>query len=144
MKTLFDTSVLVAGMVETHPKHGRTVRWLTEAKHGVFEFLVAAHSLAELYAVLTTLPLKPRISPGAAWRLIDENVVKSARIISLSVADYRMAVKRSAEIGIVGGATYDALIARAAEKSGAGRLLTLNPDDFKRVWLQGAGIICVP
>jgi predicted nucleic acid-binding protein len=43
-----------------------------------------------------------------------------------------------------GGAVYDSLIARAAEKAGADRLLTLNPAHFHRVWPEGAAAILPP
>lgn len=56
MKVLFDTSVLVAAMVESHPGHRRALPWLQGAKSGRVTFLVTAHTLAELYAVLTRLP----------------------------------------------------------------------------------------
>jgi len=32
MKTLFDTSVIVAALVEAHPMHQRTSPWLKQAK----------------------------------------------------------------------------------------------------------------
>ncbi|MGR3317400.1 MAG: type II toxin-antitoxin system VapC family toxin [Candidatus Anammoxibacter sp.] len=79
MRTLFDTSVLIAALVEQHPKHERSLPWLSKAKDNKFEFIVSSHSLAELYAVLTTLPLTPRISAGIAWRLINENIINSAK-----------------------------------------------------------------
>jgi predicted nucleic acid-binding protein len=59
VSTLFDTSVLVAAMVEAHPNHTAALPWLQRAKPGLVTGLVAAHSLAELYAVLTTLPIQP-------------------------------------------------------------------------------------
>jgi hypothetical protein len=55
--------------------------------------VVASHTLAKLYAVLTTLPVKPRISPAVAWRLVHENVETSAKIVSLTPSDYRSTVK---------------------------------------------------
>ncbi|MBS0261361.1 MAG: PIN domain-containing protein [Planctomycetes bacterium] len=64
MKMLLDTSVLVAGMLSDHAHHSVAWPWLERAKAGAFEFVVAGHSLAELYAVLTKLPRRPRISPG--------------------------------------------------------------------------------
>jgi predicted mannosyl-3-phosphoglycerate phosphatase (HAD superfamily) len=48
--------------------------WLKKAKVKEFELIVASHTLAELYAVLSTLPVKPRISPSNAWRLVNENI----------------------------------------------------------------------
>jgi len=144
MKTLFDTSVLVAAVVGPHPMHSRALPWLQSARSGEFSFFVASHTLAELYAILTTLPVKPRISPSTAWRLVQENVETSAKIVSLSSSDYGYTVKRMADFGLSGGTIYDALIARAAQKSGIERLLTFNANDFIRVWPEGEPIIHVP
>lgn len=144
MKTLFDTSVLVAGIVESHPMHSRALPWLKEAKARKFDFLVASHTLAELYAVLTVLPVEPRISPGTAWRLIHDNVENTGKTISLSPSEYSLTIKRLSELGITGGAIYDALLAKVAEKAGAKRLLTFDIDDFKRVWPEGRDIVTMP
>ncbi len=57
MKILFDTSVLVAAMIEPHPFHNSAFPWLKRVKSNEIEMLVASHTLAELYAVLTTLPV---------------------------------------------------------------------------------------
>lgn len=40
MKVLFDTSVLVAGLVEAHPKHAMAFRWFSRALRKGFEFTV--------------------------------------------------------------------------------------------------------
>jgi predicted nucleic acid-binding protein len=144
MKTLFDTSVLVAAMVEPHPMHTRSLPWLQRAKAGGIDFFVASHTLAELYAVLTTLPLKPRISPLTAWRLVHDNVETSAKIISLSPSDYKDTIKYMSESGLTGGIIYDALIVKVAQKSGVERLLTFNADDFIRLWTGGERYISIP
>jgi len=144
MKTLFDTSVLVAAIVEPHPMHTRALPWLQRAKAGEIDFLVASHTLAELYAVLTTLPLKPRISPLTAWRLVHDNVETSAKIISLSPSDYKDTIKHMSELGLTGGIIYDALIVKAAQKSGVERLLTFNADAFIRLWTGGERYISIP
>ena len=144
MRVLFDTSVLVAASVEPHPMHDRAFVWLRRAKAAELEMLVASHTIAELYAVLTTLPVRPRITPDTALRLILENVRKNARIVALSASDYDVTIERLAGLGLPGGAVYDALIARAAEKSSAERLLTLNTTDFERVWPEGKPLITQP
>lgn len=56
MKILFDTSVLVAAIVEPHPQHAPAFRWLKRVRAKEFDMLIAGHTLAELYAVLTTYP----------------------------------------------------------------------------------------
>lgn len=144
MKVLFDTSVLVSGIVEAHPMHSRCLPWLQRAKAGDFEFLVVSHSLAETYAVLTTLPVRPRISPEVGLRLVHSNIEEPARIVPLTISDYRATIKRMANMGLSGGTVYDALIASAARRLPVERLLTLNADDFHRVWPEGKNIIGVP
>ena len=144
MKILFDTSVLVAAIVEPHPMHKRALPWLQRVKTGEVAFFAASHTLAELYAVLTTLPLKPKISPLTAWRLVHDNVETAARLISLSPSDYRDTVKQMSELGLTGGTIYDALIVKAAKKSKVERLLTFNYDDFRRVWPDGEDFIYIP
>jgi predicted nucleic acid-binding protein len=79
-----------------------------------------------------------------AARLVRENVVAAARIVALSTADYVGVIRDAAELSLAGGVVYDALIARAAQKAKVERLLTLNPQDFLRVWPAGAGVVAAP
>lgn len=115
MKVLFDTSVLIAAIVEAHPMHSHAFPWLKRAKLREFEMLVASHTLAELYAVLTTLPVSPRIAPDIAKRLINKNIEATAKIISLSSHDYIRIIENLADSGLSGGVIYDALIVKAAQ-----------------------------
>ncbi len=144
MKTLFDTSVIVAGLVEAHPMHGRTFHWIKQAKDKKLELVVAAHTIAESYAVLSSLPIKPRISPLVARKLLRENIESFGKIISLTPVEYLDTITRLSEIGLAGGITYDALIARVALKSRVERLVTLNVEDFRRVWPKGEDVIVAP
>ena len=144
MKVLFDTSVLVAALVESHPDHARALPWLARAMRGKVGYLVSCHTLAELYAVLSSLPLKPRISPGLARRLVQEDVDGPAELVTLSASDYREALGRAADLGLSGGVVYDGLIAQATLQSEADRLLTLDVDDFRRVWPEGEGKVIAP
>jgi predicted nucleic acid-binding protein len=63
MKALLDTSTLIAAMLPDHVHHAHALAWLSRAKSGAFEFVGSAHSLAEIYAVLTRLPRTPPIGP---------------------------------------------------------------------------------
>jgi predicted nucleic acid-binding protein len=144
MKTLFDTSLIVSGIVESHPMHAKCLPWLQRAKTGEIECIVVSHSLAETYAVLTTLPVKPRISPLVAQRLIDTNLQAMAKIVPLTIADYWNTIQRMTEMGLSGGTVYDALIATVARRLSIDKLLTLNADDFRRVWPEGKQVITTP
>ena len=144
MKTLFDTSVLVQALVRTLGHHSRAKLWLDRAIGGEFEWVVASHTLAELYAVLTALPVSPRMVPGEAQRLIRVNVQDSAQIIALSARDYAEVIDDVSQRGLIGGVVYDALICRAAQNARVKRLLTFNVDHFRRVWGKGAEMIQAP
>ena len=134
MKALLDTSVLVSAFVRHLPRHRAGLACYRSALEGGNELSVAAHSLAEVYAVLTRLPVRPRISGGVARRIIRENISAVARVISLGGRDYDAVLDRMADLGLSGGAIYDALIVQAARKAKAEKLFTFNGSHFLRVW----------
>ena len=144
MKVLADTSVLVTALVQTHPRQEQCARWFIRQKDSQSQLLIAAHTLAEMYSILSSLPMKPRLAPSEVNRLIEEAVLPRAEVVALSVSDYSGVIRRMAELGITGGAVYDALIARAAEKARADKLLTLNARHFRRIWPDGQDIIAEP
>lgn len=144
MRVLFDTSSLVAAMIEGHPSHSFALPWLQRVKAKVDTGLVAAHTLAELYAILTRLPVEPRISPALALRLIESNVLDSCEVVPLSGADYLTLLNHVAGLGIAGGAVYDALLLHAAWKSDIDQVVTLNAYDFRRVYPALADRIVSP
>jgi len=128
---LFDTSVLIAAILEKHPNHEKAFRWLKAASNGKIGFYISSHTLAELYSVLTGMPSSPRISPSQAKILIERNT-QSARIIDLNEKDYRTVITILVELNISGGVIYDALSAYAARKAKVDNILTFNENDFKR------------
>jgi len=95
--------------------------------------LIAAHSIAETYAVLSTLPLSPRISPSTSWALIEHSILPFVQSVELSAAETQGVVQRLSRQGFAGGMVYDALIAEAAAKGKAEVVVTLNINDFRRV-----------
>ncbi len=144
MKVLFDTSVLVAALVASHAHHARAADWLRRTQAPDVELIVAAHTLAELYAVLSALPARPRIAPAEALALIEQNVERHARVVSLSAADYLATLRDLAARSLTGGVVFDALLVRAARIAEVDRLLTLSLSDFRRLWPEGEGILAAP
>ncbi len=144
MKVLFDTSLLVAAMVEGHPTHGMALPWLQRVKAKLDAGLVAAHTLAELYAILTRLPLNPHIPPALALQLIQSNVLDTCEVVALSKEDYVTLLSHLVNLGIAGGAVYDALLLHAAWKSGVDQVVTLNAADFRGVYPALADKIISP
>jgi predicted nucleic acid-binding protein len=99
-------------------------------------------TLGEVYAVLTGLPVRPRIT-GPDGIAILKQIREKLTIISLSEEEYVSAIQSVSET-IVGGAAYDALIARCAIKTQADVLLTWNTRDFTRFGSDIARIVQTP
>ena len=135
MKVLLDTSVLVAALVEAHPRHDQAFPWLSRLRQEGILGSISAHSIAETYAVLSALPVSPRITPSAAWALIEHSVLPFVGTVALTGTETGEVARRLSRQGLSGGIVYDALIAEAAVKAGVEVLLTLNPRDFRRVVL---------
>jgi predicted nucleic acid-binding protein len=144
MKILFDTSVLIAALVENHPNPKSAFPWLQKAKDKTSTGIVSAHTIAELYNVLTILPIRPRIAPTAAIRAIQRDVLEQFEVVALARADYIATIEHLAKLNIIGGATFDALIMRATAKAHADQLITFNISDFRRVYPELAGKIISP
>lgn len=143
MKVLMDTSIFISAMLPDHVHHAHAQPWLERARAGALEAVVSGHSLAELYSVLTRLPRTPRISPAEALQMIQQNVTPHT-VVTLSADDYANLVEALAQLGVAGGAVYDAVIAKAAELANVDFLLTLNVSHFQRVWPNGASRVVSP
>ena len=133
MKVFLDTSVLVASVVQKHESHARAHAVLDRVQNGEDEGFVSAHSLAEMYAVLTKSPLPFRHSPEQALLSIEENVLKHFKIMGLTASDYTVLIREAALSGIQGGTIYDALLLHCAAKTGAEKVLTLNLKHFQTI-----------
>jgi predicted nucleic acid-binding protein len=144
VRILFDTSLLVAAVVEGHSAHAVAFSWLQRVKDKADAGVVAAHSLAELYSILTRLPVRPSISPEMAREVITVNVLDICEVVALSAADYVTLLTHLAGLKIAGGAVYDALLLHAARKADVDQVVTLNPHDFRRVYPALADKIVSP
>lgn len=106
-----DTSVVVPLLVRTHRAHADVVRWW-----GGRPVALSGHALVETYSVLTRLPGDLRVAPADAARLLSERFVQPMLLgaeLSARVPDVL------GELGVAGGAAYDALVALAALDNGA-------------------------
>jgi predicted nucleic acid-binding protein len=129
MKHFFDTSALLPVFLEDHKHHEPSLKvFLTANKK---QSCCAAHTLAEIYSVVTRLPGKHRLSGEQALLFLDE-VSARFSLISLSGEDYYLAAKAAAPRGIVGGTFYDALLVSCAQKAGAELIYTWNLKHFEQ------------
>ena len=113
MKVLFDTNIFVAAMIESHPNHPISLPWIKQARSKEITGYISTHSIAELYAVITRLPLINSINPKQAQEIIINNL-KTFNTIDLGSDDYLAVLKNVSQLNIVGGGIYDAIIAQAA------------------------------
>jgi predicted nucleic acid-binding protein len=129
LRQFFDSSVLIPVFYADHPQHAvSTAVFVTARKEDSF---CALRTLGEVYAVLTGLPVRPRIS-GRDGIAILKQIRARLTLVSLTENEYLSALE-TVSASIIGGAAYDALIARCAVKAGAEVLLTWNLRDFLRL-----------
>ena len=103
------------------------------------------HSIAEVFAVLTRLPVQSRIHPVEAARIVTENILPHFEVVPVRKEDYLEAMNTMATAGWSGAKIYDALLLRCAARSGVERIYTFNLGDFRQ--LAPAGLqekICAP
>jgi predicted nucleic acid-binding protein len=130
VKLFVDTNVLVAACIEEHEHHGRAIPLVESIHHGEAEGCVSAHSLLEVYAVLTRLPRSPRLLPAQAATLIKENILEHFSVVALTAQEYGALVRAVAADQATGGQVYDRLHLECARKSGAERIYTFNTRHF--------------
>ncbi|PYQ65410.1 MAG: hypothetical protein DMF54_11185 [Acidobacteria bacterium] len=128
---LLDTSCLVAAVCGWHRNHDATRREIERRDAAGEKLVLAAHSMAETYSVLTRLPEPHRLRPDDALALIEANWGRT-QLVALAAPDYRDTLRRCRDVGIGGGAVYDALIAECARKARVETLLTWDIEGFER------------
>jgi predicted nucleic acid-binding protein len=131
MKIFCDTNVIVAAFLAGHPHHNAARPILERVKARKDRGFVAAHSIAEVYAVLTRLPGASQVMPSIAWILISQNILEPFAVVTLSAREYARVIESGSQRNVQGGMTYDALLLAAAKKSRAERIYTFNVSHFQ-------------
>ena len=89
------------------------------------------HSLAEVFSALTGKP-HFRLDTGKAAALL-KDLVRDLDFVELTTEEILEAGADAEALGVRGGRIHDLLHARAALKSGATVLLTLDQNDFDKL-----------
>jgi predicted nucleic acid-binding protein len=129
----FDTSVLVAACQQAHEHYAQAWPALRRVVSGRDKGFMGAHSIAEMYATLTRLPVRPRIHPVEAARIVTENILPHFETVPISKKDYLQALDLVMSGGWPGAKIYDALLLCCAEKCGAQLIYTFNLRDFQQL-----------
>lgn len=126
-----DTSCLIAALHAQNDKHRACFEILRTVTQKKVVGGIAAHSLAEFFAVVTRLPGQLRVTPDQAERLIQQSILKNFEIVAADKQDYLKIGGDLARSRLGGGLVYDALILRCAEKADFDEIYTLNPRHFQ-------------
>lgn len=130
MKAFLDTSVLVATFYGDHEHHQPSLDLFL--RYGREKACCDAHSLAEVYATLTSMPGGRRVAGDAAMLFLDD-IRTHLTVIALAPEEHLTALSEAAAAGIAGDATYDALLGHCACKAEAETIYTWNVKDFRRL-----------
>jgi predicted nucleic acid-binding protein len=139
---LLDTSCLVAAVCSWHERHEATRREIARREAAGERLVLAAHSLAETYSVLTRLPEPHRLAPADALGVLEANWAQTTAV-ALTAADYRSVLRRCRDAGIGGGAVYDALIAAGARRARVSTVITWDIAGFER-FLEDEPAVATP
>jgi predicted nucleic acid-binding protein len=141
----FDTTVLVAASEQSHPHYAQARPALLRVAAGKDKGFMGLHSIAEVFAALTRLPVQPRIHPVEATRIVSDNILPHFEIVSLGKEDYLEALGTMAGGGWTGAKVYDALLLRCAARCAVERIYTFNLADFRQLVQPGLREkICAP
>lgn len=133
MRILADSNVLIVGLIRSHIHHAAVSSWMQAFRTKRVELVLAAHSVAETFSVMTRGPFMPAMTPDQVWNLIQTNILPFADIQTLTHDDYLANLGRLAANGLGGGLVYDSLIAHVAELATVDLLLTLNTKHYTRL-----------
>jgi predicted nucleic acid-binding protein len=141
VREFFDTSVLVAAFLGTHPHHEPSIKRFADAdpRHSA----CAIHTLAEIYSALTALPVKPFIPPEQALLFVQE-IRNRLTAIPLDPEEYFATIEQAASRGLISGRIYDALLLACAAKSKAQAIYTWNLKHFQSIAPHLAHMIQTP
>ncbi len=141
MREFFDTSVLVASFWGGHVHHHASVARLGAANKR--QSACGIHSFAEVYAVMTALPVKPLIPPEQALLFVEE-VRNRLTLVSLNGEEYFATIERTAGRGFGSGRVYDALLLACAAKIEARTIYTWNLNHYQALAPELAARIRTP
>ena len=130
MKEFFDTSVLIASFWRGHPQHEASLKLFAAANKK--KSACALHTLAEVYATMTALPVKQLIPTDQALLFVQE-VRERCAVVTLDEDEYYGTIAQAAEDGFASGRIYDALLLRCADKVKADAIYTWNLKHFRAI-----------
>jgi predicted nucleic acid-binding protein len=141
-EVFFDTSVLVAGMIDFGPgSHHAQLLMDAVADDRIQSPLTAWHCCLEFYSVTTRLPEEYRLEPEIALRFLRQEICARFSIHGLPAERREEFLVAAAGQGAAGGRIYDAHIAEVARLAGAQLVATENRRHFTSLLRHGIRVL---
>lgn len=138
----FDTSVLVAGLIEMGEASAGAERILDGIRaRRLGRPITAWHCCLELYAVATRLPAGLRMEPDHARQLVATDVMNRFDVCDLPESARSRFLASAATDRVAGGRIYDAHIAESARSAGARIVVTDNRRHFVGLMRHGIRVM---
>ncbi|MBI2981903.1 MAG: PIN domain-containing protein [Deltaproteobacteria bacterium] len=128
---LFDTSVLVAAIIQEHPRHLPSRHALERVRRKELQGWLVTHTLAECYSALTSIAV-PLLVPSEVREVILGVIRPLFDFIPLTESDYADTLDRIADVKLRGGVIYDALTLQGAFQKKISTVVTWNVKHFAR------------
>jgi predicted nucleic acid-binding protein len=141
VKFFLDTSVLVAAFHVDHPRHQPSFDLFVRCEKK--DAGCGLHSLAEVYATLTSMP-PPRRASGDQALLFIGNIRERLTVVGLGEPEYLQLLEDAATADVRGGAIYDAILGHCALRADAEAIYTWNTRDFLRLPVAIASRVRTP
>jgi len=131
VSAFFDTSVLLAGLVDFGPQSAPAQMLMHAVAEGRVEKPATAwHCCLEFFSVATRLPPEYRVTPVDAITLLEEEVFARMTVHDLPGPERARMLEAAAHDAISGGRIYDAHIAEIARAVRADVVVTDNRRHF--------------
>jgi toxin FitB len=138
----FDTSTILAGIIELGSEHSAPQTLMDAVVAGRFEGpMTAWHCCLEFYSVATRLPRELRVQPADALRLVEEEILGRFQVHALPKARRTSFLRSIVHDAIAGGRIYDAHIAEVARHAGATVVVTENRRHFAHLMRHGVRVL---
>src|SRR5262245_59825376 len=111
-----DANCMVAAVSELHPHYSAAADEYNRRLDRGESLVVAGHTLAEAYSVLTRIPAPLRLTGAQAAAILERSFVSQGEVVSLDGTEYAALVHDSPGRDVIGGRIYDAIIAACAIK----------------------------
>ena len=137
-----DTSSLLEGIIDLGGRGEKAHRLMDAIADGKIRGVHTAwHCCLEFFAVSTALPYGLRITPQAAERLIEEEILARFDVHQLPEAARQPFLGQILHDRVMGGRIYDAHISEIARRCGAKTMVTENTGHFQSLVQHGIRVV---